>query len=163
MYFNELFENELVVEIGSTHRSTGRGEGAFSRGAYQQMATWLSGLEDHDVRMFIANLAADIYENDNSGFKKELFLRKVSEGETYAANFRWQQRHYWSFANAIKALPNQNMKDFIGIWLGDQFERQRNRSIEWRGFRRNLWDSACGIDGSDPEIAENPYLKKYRD
>ena len=162
MKFNEIFENEVIVEFGSKHAAPRRGAQAFSQGAYQQFVTWLGEIEDHDVRMFIANMAADIYEADNPKFKRELFLRKAQEGQNYGSNFRWQQRHYWAFANAIKGLPSQHMRDYIGEWLGDKFEDQRARSDEWRGFRRNLWDSACGIEGSNPKIAQDPHSSKYR-
>lgn len=163
MKFTELFETQIVMEFGGDHKAPGRGAGAFSQGAYQQMAGWLGGIEDHDVRMFIANMAADVYENDSSKFKRELFIRKVSEGSRYRSKFRWQQRHYWAFTNAIKELPNQNMRDYIGRWLGDNFEEERNNSENYYGFRRNLWDSACGIEGANPAVAKNPHSRKHRD
>lgn len=159
MKLSELFETQNIFEFGSQHGVPARGTPLFTRAAFDQMATWLERVDPLDVRMAMANFCADVFDNYSSGFKREMFLTTVENASALGKNFRWQQRHYWTFSEAVKNLPNGNMKEYIGHWLGDKFQDQRARygGQYDRPFRRKLWDSACGLEGANPRIAAYPH------
>lgn len=149
MLFEELFEGEIVMEFGQ-HGFGGYGRGIFRRAAYEKVATWLGQISDADIREHLTAWFNNAFQRDNSAFKPHAFTAWVEARKHTTRSMTWQQRHFWYFAHLISQISDTNERDYLARWLGDKLDR------ETQGFRNSLWDSACGLTGSDPQVARRP-------
>lgn len=137
MRLNEMMDLHEI--FGGARGYGGTGNGFFQQRFYVYIANKLHDVADPPAREYLTNWFVDTFKQDNSRFKEQVFRQAVAGGISSRGYPEFQQRHFYYLAHHIKAIADENIREFVADWLGDVIGSTNEQFLPMR------WRKFCGL------------------
>lgn len=117
MRLKDFTSDRALFEQGGRHEFPGYGRGIFGQRFYEYIVTQINQESDPQLRDWLVNWFSDLFQRDNPRFNRSLFARAVADKRDYHAAPGFQQRHFYYLANAVKAIEDPKMHQFMQNWI----------------------------------------------
>jgi hypothetical protein len=142
-------QQPILLEWGR-REFPGYGRRLFGQRHYQYMVMQLNHVADAHARQWLTEWLSELFQRDNPRFKPYLFAQAVAERRQYRASPRFEQRHFYYLAQAVREIQDQHVHDFVRDWLADVIGGTNY------GFKRDVWNEFCTRNRVKPTVEEPP-------
>lgn len=150
-----------IVEVfGGSTSFPGRGLRLFPPIMYEYIASILYDVSDEHVKTYLINWFIPVLQADNPDFDETLFRELIATPrQIHVFQVKFQARHYYYLAHFVKAIADQNAREFVCNWLADHIGRASNPE-----FRMGRWKQYCGLEITPLEQKlSGPIRRHYAD